>query len=70
MIVTPTNADNTWPRIEFRGWENGDSIVLNSRMAAAPKEPITRTSPGGWRTELDFMTPEMRIRAVKAPRKE
>jgi hypothetical protein len=37
-FVTPTPIidANTWPRIAFRGWENGESIVLYSRIAAAP----------------------------------
>jgi hypothetical protein len=27
LIPTPMIAENTWPRIAFRGWESGESIV-------------------------------------------
>ncbi len=36
VIVTPTTAEMKCPTMEFRGWARGDSIVLYSRMAAAP----------------------------------
>ena len=37
-LVTPTpmRAERKCPAMEFRGWARGDSIVLNSRIAAAP----------------------------------
>ena len=36
VMPTPTAADIMCPTIAFRGWANGDSIVLNSKIAAAP----------------------------------
>ena len=36
VMPTPRAADITCPTIAFRGWASGDSIVLNSRIAAAP----------------------------------
>jgi len=36
VIPTPMIAENTWPRIALRGWASGESIVLYSRIAAAP----------------------------------
>lgn len=36
VMPMPTTADITCPIIAFRGWARGDSIVLNSKMAAAP----------------------------------
>ena len=36
VMPTPTAADIVCPTIAFRGWASGDSIVLNSKIAAAP----------------------------------
>ena len=36
VMPTPTVADMMCPMIAFRGWASGDSIVLNSKIAAAP----------------------------------
>ena len=35
-MPTPTAADRTCPMIVFRGWASGDSMALNSKIAAAP----------------------------------
>lgn len=36
VMPTPTRAAKKCPIIVFRGWARGDSMVLNSSIAAAP----------------------------------
>ncbi len=36
VMPTPVMDAKTWPRIAFLGWASGESIVLYSRIAAAP----------------------------------
>ena len=36
VMPTPMMEANSWPKIAFRGWERGESIVLYSKIAAAP----------------------------------
>ena len=42
MIPIPIVAENIWPSIAFRGCANGESIVWNSRIAAAPYMTVNR----------------------------
>ena len=41
VMQTPINAAKKCPKTRFRGWASGDSMVLYSRMAAAPNEAMT-----------------------------
>lgn len=36
VMATPMIEAKSWPKIAFRGCERGESMVLNSRIAAAP----------------------------------
>lgn len=40
VMATAITAEKKWPKMRFRGWARGDSMVLYSRMAAAPKEAM------------------------------
>lgn len=77
----PTIAAKSWPKTRFRGWLKGDAILLNSRIAVAPKEA---TMMGIGISSLVFVsvlplwlyiggseryTREMRDREIKAPTK-
>lgn len=44
VMHTPMTAARNCPQIWFRGCEKGDSIALNSRMAAAPYGSISKVS--------------------------
>lgn len=50
VMETPIIEEKSWPRMTLRGWERGESIVLYSRIADAPSDPITVGAPSDLRS--------------------